>query len=241
MAIYGEIEGGPEGMFVVFWKPPNKCTPTMPTAKTPELDALYRDKLARRATDRARAVFERANGSMAERAERNAAHARQVLLLSLRQLLRGYAGPGSAAVRAALTAGLTKLGLDGALAIALQHLARVGSHLLPGNGAKGVTAPYLLSQSSGLMPRRRKRGRPRIALQRASGRRKMGKRRFVLRAERRPCWRRAQRRTGWLQWRNAAGRYPVRKVRRSLPSNVVGAGGTRYRSAGCSGHRPHKR
>ena len=98
--------------------------------KSPELYALYKESLAWRATERARADVERQERRLAwhrsalrraERAEREAAHTRQVLLRGLRQLLRGHAG-----LEAALTAALTKLGVDGVLAVMRQHSDRVG-------------------------------------------------------------------------------------------------------------------
>ena len=103
--------------------------------KSPELYALYRDTLAWRATERARANVERQERRLAwhhsalrraERAEREAAHTRQVLLLGLRQLLRGHAGLEAAVALAALTAALTKLGLDGVLAVMRQNPDRMG-------------------------------------------------------------------------------------------------------------------
>ena len=103
--------------------------------KTPELYALYKESLAWRAAERARADVERQERRLAwhrsalrraERAEQQAAHTRQVLLLGLRQLLRGHAGLEAALALAALTAALTKLGLDGVLAVMRQHPDRVG-------------------------------------------------------------------------------------------------------------------
>ena len=103
--------------------------------KTPELYALYKESLAWRAAERARADVERQERRLAwhlsalrrtERAEREAAHTRQVLLQGLRQLLRGHAGLEAALALAALTAALTKLGLDGVLAVMRQHPDRMG-------------------------------------------------------------------------------------------------------------------
>ena len=103
--------------------------------KTPELYALYRDTLAWQAAERARMNLERQERELAwhrsalrraERAERQAAHTRRALLHGVRQLLRGHVGLEAAVALAALTAALTKLGVDGVLAVVRQNPERVG-------------------------------------------------------------------------------------------------------------------
>ena len=103
--------------------------------KTPELYALYKESLAWRAAERARSDVERQERRLAwhrselrraERAERQAAHTQRVLLHGLRHLLRGHVGLEAAVALAALTAALTKLGLDGVLAVMRQNPDRVG-------------------------------------------------------------------------------------------------------------------
>ena len=110
--------------------------------KTPELYAVYRDTLAWRASERARLDLERQERRLAwhrselrraERAERQAAHTQRALLRGLRQLLRGHVGLEAAVALAALTAALTKLGVDGVLAVVRQNPDRVG---LPPAGRK---------------------------------------------------------------------------------------------------------
>ena len=103
--------------------------------KTPELYAVYRDTLAWRAAERARLEQERQERRLAwhrgelrraERAERQAAHTQRALLHGLRQLLRGHVGLEAAVALAALTAALTKLGLDGVMAVMRQSPDRIG-------------------------------------------------------------------------------------------------------------------
>ena len=103
--------------------------------KTPELYALYKESLAWGAAQRSGAAVKEAerrldwhHGALrrAERQEREAAHTRRVLMQGLRQLLRGHAGLEAAVALASLTAALTKLGVDGVLAVMRQHPVRVG-------------------------------------------------------------------------------------------------------------------
>ena len=97
--------------------------------KTPELYAIYQESLLWRAQMRQEAERRRAERELAlkrrallraERAAAEAARTRRVLLYSLQGLLRGYAGLEAAAALAGLTMALTRLGIEGALAV-LRH------------------------------------------------------------------------------------------------------------------------
>ena len=103
--------------------------------KTPELYALYKESLAWGAAQRAEAAVKDAEHSLdrhrralqkAERAQAEAAHTQRVLLYSLQTLVRGHAGLDAALAFASLTAALTQLGLEGAMAVMRQRPARLG-------------------------------------------------------------------------------------------------------------------
>ena len=66
------------------------------------------------------------NWSKAGRAQAEAAHTQRVLLSSLQTLVRGHAGLDAAVAFASLTAALTQLGLEGAMAVLRQRPERLG-------------------------------------------------------------------------------------------------------------------
>ena len=103
--------------------------------KTPELYALYKESLAWKAARRAEAAVKEAERSLAwhrrelrkaERAQAEAAHTQRVLLHSLQALLRAHAGLDPALALVSLTAAITQLGVEGALAVMRQRPDRLG-------------------------------------------------------------------------------------------------------------------
>ena len=103
--------------------------------QTPELYALYKESLAWKAARRAEAAVKEAERSLAshrralrkaERAQAEAAHTQRVLLYSLQTLLRAHAGLDPALALVSLTAEITRLGVEGALAVMRQRPDRLG-------------------------------------------------------------------------------------------------------------------
>ena len=103
--------------------------------KTPELYALYKESLAWKAARRAEAAVKDAERSLtwhrrelrkAERTQTEAAHTQRVLLYSLQTLLRAHAGLDPALALVSLTAAITQLGVEGALAVMRQRPDRLG-------------------------------------------------------------------------------------------------------------------
>ena len=103
--------------------------------QTPELYALYKESLAWKAARRAEAAVKEAERSLAwhrralqkaERLQAEAAHTQRVLLHSLQTLVHGHAGLDAAVAFASLTAALTQLGLEGAMAVMRQRPERLG-------------------------------------------------------------------------------------------------------------------
>ena len=103
--------------------------------QTPELYALYKESLAWKAARRAEAGVKEAERSLewhrralrkAERLQAEAAHTQRVLLSSLQALVHGHAGLDAAVAFASLTAALTQLGLEGAMAVMRQRPERLG-------------------------------------------------------------------------------------------------------------------